>query len=60
MLSSSEAAERRRARETRGATHNYIMAVVEHLAHPARALKTIIDPSRQGNVGRFLNHSARA
>ncbi|NWT59372.1 SETMR methyltransferase, partial [Erythrocercus mccallii] len=35
---------------------NYIMAVREHL-HDGRVLETFVDPTRVGNVGRFLNHS---
>ncbi|NXH43010.1 SETMR methyltransferase, partial [Dicaeum eximium] len=35
---------------------NYIMALREHL-HDGRVLETFVDPTRIGNVGRFLNHS---
>ncbi|NXA87929.1 SETMR methyltransferase, partial [Melanocharis versteri] len=35
---------------------NYILAVREHL-HDGRVMETFVDPTRVGNVGRFLNHS---
>uniref|UniRef100_A0A8C5NT56 Histone-lysine N-methyltransferase SETMAR n=1 Tax=Junco hyemalis TaxID=40217 RepID=A0A8C5NT56_JUNHY len=35
---------------------NYIIAVREHL-HDGRVMETFVDPTRIGNVGRFLNHS---
>ncbi|NXY38609.1 SETMR methyltransferase, partial [Pomatorhinus ruficollis] len=35
---------------------NYIIAVREHL-HDGRVMETFVDPTRVGNVGRFLNHS---
>ncbi|KFP84778.1 Histone-lysine N-methyltransferase SETMAR, partial [Acanthisitta chloris] len=35
---------------------NYLLAVREHL-HDGRVLETFVDPTRVGNVGRFLNHS---
>lgn len=59
LLSSAEAAARRRAAAAANApaTSNYVMSVVEHVGTPRRALVTTIDPSRCGNVGRFLNHS---
>ncbi|KAM9324390.1 histone-lysine N-methyltransferase SETMAR [Gastrophryne carolinensis] len=36
--------------------NNYIIAVKEHL-HSGTILKTYVDPTHIGNVGRFLNHS---
>ncbi|XP_040214596.1 histone-lysine N-methyltransferase SETMAR [Rana temporaria] len=39
-------------------TNNYIIAVREHL-HDGRTLRTYVDPTRIGNIGRFLNHSCR-
>ncbi|CAI9600150.1 unnamed protein product [Staurois parvus] len=38
--------------------NNYIIAVREHL-HDGRTLHTYVDPTRIGNIGRFLNHSCR-
>ncbi|NXU06980.1 SETMR methyltransferase, partial [Buphagus erythrorhynchus] len=35
---------------------NYIIAVREHL-YDGRVMETFVDPTRIGNVGRFLNHS---
>ncbi|XP_038627668.1 histone-lysine N-methyltransferase SETMAR [Tachyglossus aculeatus] len=35
---------------------NYILAVREHL-HSGQVIETFVDPTRIGNVGRFLNHS---
>lgn len=43
--------------------HNYVMSVLEHSSGNSSSgsgrppLRTIIDPSRVGNVGRYLNHS---
>ncbi|NWI90559.1 SETMR methyltransferase, partial [Pitta sordida] len=37
---------------------NYILALREHL-HDGRVLETFVDPTRVGNVGRFLNHSCQ-
>uniref|UniRef100_A0A3P9JMX3 SET domain and mariner transposase fusion gene n=1 Tax=Oryzias latipes TaxID=8090 RepID=A0A3P9JMX3_ORYLA len=38
--------------------NNYIIAVVEH-AGSGSVTKTFVDPTRVGNVGRFLNHSCQ-
>ncbi|XP_072276544.1 histone-lysine N-methyltransferase SETMAR [Pyxicephalus adspersus] len=38
--------------------NNYIIAVREHL-HGGQTLHTYVDPTRIGNVGRFLNHSCQ-
>ncbi|KAM4893581.1 histone-lysine N-methyltransferase SETMAR isoform 2-T2 [Sylvia borin] len=35
---------------------NYIIVVREHL-HDGQVMETFVDPTRVGNVGRFLNHS---
>ncbi|NXM72946.1 SETMR methyltransferase, partial [Serilophus lunatus] len=51
------AAEARRRLEAQGPGQpNYILALREHL-HGGRVLHTFVDPTRVGNVGRFLNHS---
>ncbi|XP_027764370.1 histone-lysine N-methyltransferase SETMAR [Empidonax traillii] len=47
---------RRRIRAQGPQDSNYIMALREHL-HDGRVLETFVDPTRVGNVGRFLNHS---
>ncbi|NXW73742.1 SETMR methyltransferase, partial [Hirundo rustica] len=47
---------RRRIRAQTPQEPNYIMALREHL-HDGRVLETFVDPTRVGNVGRFLNHS---
>ncbi|XP_027602191.1 histone-lysine N-methyltransferase SETMAR [Pipra filicauda] len=47
---------RRRIRAQSPQDSNYIIAVREHL-HDGRVLQTFVDPTRVGNVGRFLNHS---
>ena len=67
ILSSAEAQARRRAtaqtREDDGGdgsnpdSNYYIMSVVEHVGAPRRAMTTTIDPTKCGNVGRYLNHS---
>ncbi|NXA06097.1 SETMR methyltransferase, partial [Sapayoa aenigma] len=50
-------AEARRRMEAQGPEDpNYILALREHL-HDGRVLETFVDPTRVGNVGRFLNHS---
>ncbi|NXS13620.1 SETMR methyltransferase, partial [Neodrepanis coruscans] len=52
-------AEARRRMEAQSpAEPNYILALREHL-HGGRVLHTFVDPTRVGNVGRFLNHSCR-
>lgn len=47
---------RRRIRAQNPQEPNYIIAVREHL-HDGRVMETFVDPTRVGNVGRFLNHS---
>ncbi|NWV02371.1 SETMR methyltransferase, partial [Ptilonorhynchus violaceus] len=47
---------RRRAQAQTAQDSNYILALREHL-HDGRVLETFVDPTRVGNVGRFLNHS---
>ncbi|NXN26835.1 SETMR methyltransferase, partial [Nycticryphes semicollaris] len=47
---------RRRIQAQTSEDSNYIIAVREHL-HSGRLLETFVDPTRIGNVGRFLNHS---
>ncbi|NWW73678.1 SETMR methyltransferase, partial [Climacteris rufus] len=47
---------RRRTQAQTAQDTNYIIAVREHL-HDGRVLETFVDPTRVGNVGRFLNHS---
>ncbi|NXS31976.1 SETMR methyltransferase, partial [Pomatostomus ruficeps] len=54
VLGAAEA--RRRSRAQAPQDPNYIIAVREHL-HDGRVLETFVDPTRVGNVGRFLNHS---
>ncbi|NWV48617.1 SETMR methyltransferase, partial [Daphoenositta chrysoptera] len=54
VLGAAEA--RRRLRAQAAQQPNYIIAVREHL-HDGRVLETFVDPTRVGNVGRFLNHS---
>ncbi|NWH87218.1 SETMR methyltransferase, partial [Aegithalos caudatus] len=49
---------RRRSQAQAPEEPNYILAVREHL-HDGRVLETFVDPSRVGNVGRFLNHSCQ-
>ncbi|NXV05552.1 SETMR methyltransferase, partial [Cettia cetti] len=56
VLGSAEA--RRRSQAQAPEEPNYILAVREHL-HDGRVLETFVDPSRVGNVGRFLNHSCQ-
>ncbi|NXU19549.1 SETMR methyltransferase, partial [Pardalotus punctatus] len=46
----------RRAQAQTAQDPNYIIAVREHL-HDGRVMETFVDPTRIGNVGRFLNHS---
>ncbi len=60
LVSSEEATRRHRLREETAAS-NYIMSVREHVGGPSgrRVLTTHIDPSRRGNVGRYLNHSCQ-
>lgn len=53
-ISQSETAQRRQ-RRPRTAAH-YIMVVREH-TRDGRVLRTIVDPTHRGNVGRFVNHS---
>ncbi|KAL1511796.1 hypothetical protein AB1Y20_005082 [Prymnesium parvum] len=53
LLSSGEAACRR---ARRGAACNYILTVREHLPG-GQVVRTTIDPTDAGNVGRFINHS---
>ncbi|NWU01194.1 SETMR methyltransferase, partial [Urocynchramus pylzowi] len=48
----------RRARAQSPQEPNYIIALREHL-HDGRLMETFVDPSRIGNVGRFLNHSCQ-
>jgi histone-lysine N-methyltransferase SETMAR len=36
---------------------NFILSVLEHLPHGRGVLKTTIDPTTRGNVGRYINHS---
>ncbi|NWU83478.1 SETMR methyltransferase, partial [Onychorhynchus coronatus] len=54
VLGAAEA--RRRSRAQSPQDSNYLLAVREHL-HDGRVLETFVDPTRVGNVGRFLNHS---
>ncbi|NXK91590.1 SETMR methyltransferase, partial [Formicarius rufipectus] len=54
VLGSAEA--RRRSQALSPEDSNYIIALREHL-HDGRVLETFVDPTRIGNVGRFLNHS---
>ncbi|XP_039590081.1 histone-lysine N-methyltransferase SETMAR [Passer montanus] len=54
VLGSAEA--RRRIQAQGPQEPNYIIAVREHL-HDGRVMETFVDPTRVGNVGRFLNHS---
>mmetsp|Transcript_75530 Transcript_75530/g.125943 ORF Transcript_75530/g.125943 Transcript_75530/m.125943 type:complete len:318 (-) Transcript_75530:154-1107(-) len=56
IINSAEA-DRRRAQ--RGTARNYIMCVREHVSG-GRVLRTTIDPTTRGNVGRFINHSCEA
>ncbi|NWX28402.1 SETMR methyltransferase, partial [Notiomystis cincta] len=46
----------RRARGQAPHDPNYIIALREHL-HDGGVIETFVDPTRIGNVGRFLNHS---
>uniref|UniRef100_A0A8C5R6M0 SET domain and mariner transposase fusion gene n=1 Tax=Leptobrachium leishanense TaxID=445787 RepID=A0A8C5R6M0_9ANUR len=57
VLHREEACSRTRSLD-RLAVNNYIIAVREHL-HNGKVLQTIVDPTRIGNVGRFLNHSCQ-
>jgi histone-lysine N-methyltransferase SETMAR len=57
IVSTAEAAERRAARAATRPANQYIMCLVEHVGSPRRALRTTIDPTERGNVGRYLNHS---
>ncbi|NXN85634.1 SETMR methyltransferase, partial [Bombycilla garrulus] len=54
VLGPAEARRRAKARSPR--EPNYILALREHL-HDGRVMETFVDPTRVGNVGRFLNHS---
>ncbi|NXO62720.1 SETMR methyltransferase, partial [Phainopepla nitens] len=54
VLGPAEARRRIRARSPQ--RPNYIIALREHL-HDGRLMETFVDPTRVGNVGRFLNHS---
>ncbi|XP_054991566.1 histone-lysine N-methyltransferase SETMAR [Sorex araneus] len=56
VLGAAEAARRLRARPP-GAP-NYLQAVREQVPG-GRPLRTFVDPTRVGNVGRFLNHSCQ-
>ena len=62
LLSGEERARRQREleHEQAGASGelpaNYLMSVREHLSD-GRVLLTHIDPTRRGNVGRYINHS---
>ncbi|KAM5148018.1 histone-lysine N-methyltransferase SETMAR [Mantella aurantiaca] len=56
VLGHEEACLRARSRDP--ASNNYLIAVREHL-HGGRTLRTYVDPTRTGNVGRFLNHACR-
>lgn len=47
---------RRRIKAQDPDANNYIISVREHL-HCGRVMETYVDPTRIGNVGRFLNHS---
>ena len=55
VLSSAEALRRSEHNRERG-LDNYIMMVREHCGD-GRVMRTTIDPSHTGNVGRFANHS---
>lgn len=54
VLGPREARARVRRQAARDA--NYIIAVREHAAR-GQLMETFVDPTRVGNVGRFLNHS---
>ncbi|KAM4721696.1 histone-lysine N-methyltransferase SETMAR [Rhinophrynus dorsalis] len=49
---------RSRIQSQNPSANNYIIAVYEHL-QGGQTLKTFIDPTHKGNVGRFLNHSCQ-
>ena len=55
ILTADEASERRRDGDG-GTVDNYILAALEVTRH-GQPLRTIIDPTRRGNVGRYINHS---
>ena len=57
LISSAEAAERRRNAPDAASHNHYILSAIEHVGSPQRALRTIIDPTLKGNVGRYINHS---
>ncbi|RVE72444.1 hypothetical protein OJAV_G00042520 [Oryzias javanicus] len=54
----SFAEARRRQLNQSAEENNYIIAVMEH-AGSGSVTKTFVDPTRVGNVGRFLNHSCQ-
>ena len=54
VISRDEASRRLSAQDASGAG-NYIMVLREHAGE--RTFTTCVDPSRVGNVGRFLNHA---
>ena len=58
IVGSAEAADRRERYGNRNG--NYIMALIETATTALGArtrLRTLIDPTRRGNVGRYINHS---
>ena len=55
LLSVEEARRRLAAQDAAGARCNYVLLVREHAGD--RTWTTCLDPTRAGNVGRFLNHA---
>lgn len=55
IISSQDAAQRQRQLHESGAS-NYVMSIQEHRAD-GTIVRTNIDPTHRGNVGRFFNHS---
>ena len=55
IADAQEAGQRQLAQDAAGAP-NYIMTAREHFAG-GQSIATAIDPTRRGNVGRFINHA---
>ena len=55
IADAQEARQRQRAQDATGAA-NYILTAREHFAG-GQSISTAIDPTRRGNVGRFINHA---